>query len=133
MNFPFSLILCIVLMGIIACFLYYLGKKISYSFILYNPSITLGFSVIFFLVKMIFSQQNQLEYSIDVIITVILLFVWIVALLEAVIIDIFENGEEMLNDIRLVIGKELKKEMKILVSTSFQNWKRIIVKSKNTT
>ncbi|MFP3919532.1 hypothetical protein U5N28_17165 [Lysinibacillus telephonicus] len=133
MNFPFSLILCIVLMGIIACFLYYLGKKISYSFILYNPSITLGFGVIFFLVKMIFSQQNQLEYSIDVIITVILLFVWIVALLEAVIIDIFENGEEMLNDIRLVIGKELKKEMKILVSTSFQNWKRIIVKSKNTT
>lgn len=133
MSYLFSLILCIVLMGIIACFLYYLGQKISYSYILYNPSISLGFGVIFLLVKMIFSQQNQLQYSIDVIITSILVFVWIVALLEAIIIDIFENGEEMLHDIRLVIGKELKKELKVIVSTSFQHWKRLIVKSKNTT
>lgn len=133
MSYPVALILCVLLMGAIACVLYYFGQKISYSYNLYNPTISLGFGVIFLLTKMIISHQNSVEFSIDLILTAVLLFVWLIALFEAVIIDVFETGEGMLKDLRLLISKiKLKERIVILIST-VQHWKRLLGKNKKTT
>ncbi len=126
-------ILCALLMGCIAFTLFYLGRKISYSYNLYNPSITLGFGIIFFLIKMIFSEQNTIGYSIDVMITTILFFIWMIAVIEAVIIDIFETGDQILKDVRLLREKIKLKEIKIVVTSLLHNWKRTFVRNKKTT
>lgn len=48
MNYVFVLILSFVMMITITATNVYLGKKISYNYILYNASITFGSGVIFF-------------------------------------------------------------------------------------
>ena len=101
MNY-FSVVLsCLILILLIASLMYILGRKISYNYILYNGPISLGVGVIFFLLKMIFFEtRNTIESGADIAITLILLFVWLVALIETIVVEVIVNGNEIKTSIR---------------------------------
>ena len=101
MNY-FSVVLsCLILILLIASLMYILGRKISYNYILYNGPISLGVGVIFFLGKMIFFEtRNTIESGADIVITLILLFAWLVALIETIVVAVIVNGNEIKASIR---------------------------------
>ncbi len=109
MSYPYLLLICLLMMLMVALGMYYLGIKISYSYILYNASISIGSGVLFFLAKMVFTYNKvgPIEQWADIAITMILLTVWIVCLVETLTIEVVENGREM-KDTMISVAKRVK-------------------------
>ena len=134
MNY-FSVVLsCLILILLIASLMYILGRKISYNFILYNGPISLGVGVIFFLGKMIFFEtKNTIESGADIAITLILLFVWLVALIETIVVAVIVKGNEIKTSIRNM-QTQLKswdiKTFKSLPNSAYRFGKELILKIK---
>ncbi|TSI08694.1 hypothetical protein [Lysinibacillus sp. BW-2-10] len=101
------LAMTIVVMGIIATVLYYIGIKVSYSYILYTPSITLSIGVCLYIGKLftINYPVEGLPIVFDILILSILCAVWIFAIVEAFIIDVFEQGKEMKADAKYLLSQ----------------------------
>lgn len=105
----------------IASLMYYLGLKISYNYILYNATITFSVGVSFFLGKMIFYKvNNPIEGAFDIIITLILLSVWLMALLETLVIEVMENG----NELKMVPSK-IRRNIKKLKNLNWDDVKEL--------
>lgn len=85
----------------------YLGKKISYNYILYNASITFGSGVIFFLVKMIVTIDvaGKIEQLADIVITMLLILVFFMSLVETLVIEVMENGKEIKGNLQTFTNK----------------------------
>lgn len=117
MNYVFVLFLCFLMMGVISATMFYLGRKISYNYILYNASITFGSGVIFFIVKMILTTEEagKIEQIVDIVMTMFLIIVFFVSLVETLVIEVMENGKEIkrnlqsfANKIRTLDGETIK-------------------------
>lgn len=93
MSFMIEILVCLTLMCLIACIIYYLGKKVSKSFMKYIPVFSFGIGVVFYYIQLNFTsyKPNSFDSIYDTIVIIILLLVFSIALLEAVIIDIVEN------------------------------------------
>lgn len=107
MSYPYIMILCLLMMGSIALIMYYLGTKISYSYILYNAAVSIGSGVIFFLFKIIFTMNKYgpIEQVLDIVIMMLLGTVWIFALLETFTVEAMENGREIKGDFMLLVNR----------------------------
>lgn len=114
--------------------MYLLGIKISYNYILYNATITFSVGVMFFLGKMIFFEANSpIERGADIIITLILISIWLMALIETIVIEVMENGEEIRmfpSKLRSNIKNLDWKQIKLLPSKLYQFGKELIPKIK---
>lgn len=95
------------MMSTIAIIMNFLGRKISYNYILYNASVTFGAGVIFFLAKIILTIEvvGQIEQIIDLVITLLLIIVWFVSLIETLIIEVMENGHAWKGNIQFFVMK----------------------------
>ena len=112
MSFKIAILICLTLMCIVACITYFLGKKVSKSFMKYIPVFSFCIGMLFFYIKLNFISYNPNSFDriSDMIATIILLIVFGIALLEAVIIDIVENTK--------LFGKGfmiIRKTMKLVV------------------
>lgn len=107
MDYVIVLILCFVMMISITASMFYLGKKISYNYILYNASITFGSGVIFFLVKMIVTLDTagKIEQLVDIVITMLLILVFFISLVETLVIEVMENGKEIRGNLQTFANK----------------------------
>ena len=141
MSYPYLLLICILLMGSIALVMYYLGTKISYNYILYNASISIGSGVIFFLFKIILTsnQNGPIEQTLDIIITMLLFTVWLVTLVETFTVEVMENGRELkrnifslLNRIKTIDYKSLPAQIIKSVNLASLKTKKYFVKNKLT-
>ena len=105
-------------MAILSLLLNFIGKKISYSYILYTPPITLSVGISFYLVKLLNMDYpvQGFEMIFDVIVLSVLLIVWIFAIIETIIIDIFEHGREIKEDFSY-LGKKLVSYSKLAVKS----------------
>ncbi|QFF98458.1 hypothetical protein PB01_06245 [Psychrobacillus glaciei] len=94
MSFKIAILVCLILMGIIACITYYLAKKVSNSLMKYIPVFSFAMGALFFYMKFSFIsyKPNSIEGIYDIIAIILLLIVCSIAFLEAVIIDIVENS-----------------------------------------
>ncbi|SOC05715.1 hypothetical protein SAMN05880501_104100 [Ureibacillus xyleni] len=101
------LVVVVILMAILTFTLNIIGRKISYSYILYTPAIVLSVGVCLYLGKL-FTASTM----IDLLILSILLIVWIFAIIETIIIDVFEQGREMKEDVQY-LGKKLVNYFKL--------------------
>ena len=101
------LLMTIVVMGIVATLLYYIGIKVSYSYILYTPSITLSIGVCLYIGKLFTTNYPVEGFPIvfDILILSMLVAVWILAIVEAFIIDVFEQGKEMKADVKYLLSQ----------------------------
>lgn len=97
MSYPYLFFICLFIMISIAVVMYYLGTKISYNYILYNASVSIGSGVIFFVVKMIITMDTigPIEQTLDIAITMLLVIIWIITLVETFTVEIMENGHEI--------------------------------------
>ncbi|TQR20859.1 hypothetical protein [Psychrobacillus vulpis] len=93
MSFKIAILVCLVLMGFIACITYYLGKKVSLSLMKYIPVFSFGIGALFFYIKLNFIsyKPNSFDGIYDMIAFIILIVVSSIAFLEAIIIAIVEN------------------------------------------
>ncbi|WP_342600637.1 hypothetical protein MHB48_06130 [Psychrobacillus sp. FSL H8-0483] len=93
MSFKIAVFVCLILMGLVACITYYLGKKVSNSLMKYIPVFSFAIGVLFFYIKLNFIsyKPNSFDGIYDMIAIIILIIVCSIAFLEAVIIDIVEN------------------------------------------
>ncbi|WP_391121026.1 hypothetical protein [Psychrobacillus sp. L3] len=108
MSFKIAILVCLILMGFMACITYYLGKKMSNNLIKYIPVFSFAIGALFFYFKLNYISYKP--YSIDGILDkisfIILLILGSIAFLEAVIIDIVENSKFFKNsymDVRKAI------------------------------
>lgn len=101
------LLITIVVMGIVATLLYYIGIKVSYSYILYTPSITLSIGVCLYIGKLFTTNYPVGGFPIvfDILLLSLLCAVWILAIVEAFIIDVFEQGKEMKADVQYLLSQ----------------------------
>lgn len=88
-----AILVCLTLMFLIAGITYYLGKKVSNSFMKYIPVFSFGVGVFFLYIKLYFNSYNPNSFDriFDMIAFTTLFIVCSVAFLEAVIIEIVEN------------------------------------------
>ncbi|MEK4485116.1 hypothetical protein MHH81_05875 [Psychrobacillus sp. FSL H8-0484] len=93
MSFKIAVFVCLILMGLVACITYYLGKKVSNSLMKYIPVFSFAIGVLFFYIKLNFIsyKPDSFDGIYDMIVIIILIIVCSIAFLEAVIIDIVEN------------------------------------------
>ena len=93
MSFKIAILVCLTLMFLIACITYYLGKKVSHSFMKYIPVFSFGVGVFFLYIKLNNNSYNPNSFDriFDMIAFTILFIVCSVAFLEAIIIEIVEN------------------------------------------
>ncbi|TQR17478.1 hypothetical protein [Psychrobacillus soli] len=94
MSFKIGIIVCLILMSLIACITYYLGKKVSKSLMKYIPVFSLAIGVLFFYIKLNFIPYppNSYDSIYDMIILTILIIGCSLGFLETIIIDIVENS-----------------------------------------
>lgn len=139
LSYPYLLLTCLFIMLSIALVMYFLGTKISYNYILYNASVSIGAGVIFFLVKMIMTmdQVGPIEQMLDIGLTLLLMTVWLVALVETITVEVVENGREMKNNlislakwIKTVEFKEMPSEIAKRVHSFSVKSKKYLVKNK---
>ncbi|SDM52994.1 hypothetical protein SAMN05518871_101458 [Psychrobacillus sp. OK028] len=104
MSFKIAMLVCFILMCLISCITYYLGKKVSKKFIKYIPVFSLGSGLIFFYIKL---NYSSFDHIFDKIAIILLLIVFSIALLEAIIIEVVENTKLFKRGI-MVIRKSLK-------------------------
>ncbi|QCR32709.1 hypothetical protein [Lysinibacillus sp. SGAir0095] len=109
MSYPYLLLICLLMMISIALVMYYLGTKISYNYILYNASVSIGSGVVFFLFKIIFTIDHTglIEQLLDLVIVMLLITVWLVTLVETLTVEIMENGREIKGNI-IYLAKKIK-------------------------
>jgi len=133
MNYLYPLLICLSMMISISILMYYLGKKISYNYILYNASVSVGAGVIFFLFKMIFSigQANPIGQLIDTFITLILIIVWLIILVETLTIEVMENGRDIKANMMTLINKMKEIELKSFPSKAAEQTKLTFAKTKS--
>lgn len=93
MSFKIALLVCLALMCLIAGITYYLGKKVSNGLMKYIPVLSFGIGVLYCYINLNFTSfnPNSFESIFYVILIIIFLFLFSIALLEAVIIEIVEN------------------------------------------
>lgn len=93
MSFKIGILICLFLMGVIACITYFLGKKISNSLMKYIPVFSFAVGVLFFYIKLNFIsyKPNSIDSILDMITIIILIILCSIALIEAVIVDIVES------------------------------------------
>lgn len=93
MGFKMAILVCLILMGLMACVTYYLAKKVSNSLMKYIPVFSFAAGALFFYIKFKFIsiQPNAFEDISDMIAIILLLIICSIAFLEAVIIDIVDN------------------------------------------
>lgn len=132
MSYPLLLMICLFMMLLIATVMYYLGTKISYNYILYNASISIGSGVIFFLVKMVLTMDKigPIEQMLDIVITMLLVIVWIVTLLETFTVEIMENGQEIKGNLLVIVNKVKAVDIKKVPSNLVRQFNIIKVKIK---
>ena len=89
-----SILICIILMVLIACITYYLGKKVSNSFMKYIPVFSFAIGALFFYIKLSFVsyKPGSFDNIYDKITMIIIVVVGSIALLEALIIDVVQNS-----------------------------------------
>ncbi|KGR77444.1 hypothetical protein [Ureibacillus sinduriensis] len=141
MSYSYLLIICLLMMITIALVMYYLGTKISYNYILYNASVSVGSGVIFFAVKMIVTMDTigSIEQTLDMSIMVLLAIIWVIALIETFTVEIMENGREIkqyMKTVPVMIKTIEMKEIPFIAAKSFHSLsvkaKTILVKNKHT-
>ncbi|WP_313891329.1 hypothetical protein [Psychrobacillus sp.] len=93
MSFKIAVIVCLILMGLMACITFYLAKKVSNSFMKYIPVFSFAIGVLFFYINLNNISYNLISSEViyNMIAFIILLIVGSIAFLEAVIIDVVEN------------------------------------------
>jgi len=134
MNYLYLLIICLFMMVSIALIMYYLGTKISYNYILYNASVSVGSGVIFFLVKMILTIElvGPVEQMLDIVISLLLIIVWLVTLVETLTVEIMENRQEIKQILRSLVNKIKPLVIRLLPSWSLlKRCHEIYIKAKN--
>ena len=89
-----SILICIILMVLIAGITYYLGKKVSNSFMKYIPVFSFAIGALFFYIKLSFIsyKPGSFDNIYDKITIIIFVVVGSIALLEALIIDVVRNS-----------------------------------------
>lgn len=135
MNYFSMVLLCLVLMLLISGLMYMLGRKIAYNYILYNAVISLSVGVMFFLGKQIYFEANSpIERAADVTITIILLVIWVVALVETLIVEVMENGNEhkiTLRNFFVKIKSFDVKTIKSIPGNTYRFGKQLLLKIKD--
>lgn len=132
MSYPYLLFICLFMMFSIAVFMYYLGTKISYNYILYNASVSTGSGVIFFIAKMSFTMDEvgPIEQTMDIILTMLLATVWIISLIETFTVEVMENGREIKGNIITLSNKMKAIEMKGIPLSIAKHFNTLSVKAK---
>ncbi|RKQ18488.1 hypothetical protein [Ureibacillus endophyticus] len=110
------LLIVILIMAILSLILNFIGKKISYSYILYTPPISLSVGICLYLVKLFNIDYPVEGFSIifDLLVLTALITVWIFAIIETIIIDVIEQGPEIKDDFSY-LGKKLVTLCKLAV------------------
>ncbi|MFF2752476.1 hypothetical protein ACFVR1_01815 [Psychrobacillus sp. NPDC058041] len=93
MSFKIGILICLILMGVIACITYYLGKKVFNRLIKYIPVFSFAVGVLFLYIKLNFIsyKPNSIDNILDMIAIIILIILCSIALVEAVIVDIVDS------------------------------------------
>ncbi|PYF07269.1 hypothetical protein [Ureibacillus chungkukjangi] len=133
MSYAHLLLVCLLMIGSIALVMYYLGTKISYNYILYNGSVSIGSGVVFFVFKILLTmgKVGPIEQVLDVVITLLLLTVWLVILIETFTVEVMENGREIKASIISMVKWIKMVEIKTLPQQIIQKINIISVKTKN--
>ena len=133
MSYLNLLLMCILMMGSISLIMYYLGTKISYNYILYNASISIGSGVIFFLIKILLTSEQigPIEQILDIVITILLIAVWLVTLVETFTVEVMENGREIKGNIISLVNWIKTIEFKSIPAQIIKKTNLVLFKTKN--
>lgn len=95
MSFKIGILICFIIMVLMACITYYLGKKVAHSLMKYIPVFSLISGVIFYYIKLHFIsyKPNSFDGIYDMIAFIILIIVGSIAFFETIIIDVVENSK----------------------------------------
>ena len=132
-SYPYLLLICLLMMISLGLVMYLLGTKISYTYILYNASISIGSGVIFFLVKIILTMDHAgpIEQILDAGIALLLITVWIVALIETFTVELVENGQEIKGNLISIANWIKTVEIKAIPSTIVKKANNYSLKAKS--